>query len=339
MSAGDGSGRALGRWWWDHVVLYVLAGLELLVQLWHDLVLAHGWDRKIEAQLPDVHGQCIVVTGGCTGLGHEVSRLLAQRGALVLVGCHHHSGGNICPCDVQEFGVPLPLDLSCPESIVTFARQVKVRAPNGVHLVVLNAGVLLAPPLHGYDAQYLINVHGHAQLLQLLTLAAGPSHQSRVLAISSSTSAYWPSLPTDYLQRASPATGPNPQARWSLARSYAYSKLALRHMVAAFADRADVRALVAHPGIVCTHLYRAVPQPLRLVYELAAPWLLRSPRQGALAVLAPLVAAALPAASEAQLTPAPHLHALLPQAVQHRLQVTPQAQLGSTLLLAPSRVC
>src|ERR1700733_1960445 len=40
-----------------------------------------------EADVPDQSGKCFIVTGANTGVGFHVARVLAARGARVLLGC------------------------------------------------------------------------------------------------------------------------------------------------------------------------------------------------------------------------------------------------------------
>ena len=40
-----------------------------------------------EADVPNQSGKCFIVTGANTGIGLEISRVLATRGARVLLGC------------------------------------------------------------------------------------------------------------------------------------------------------------------------------------------------------------------------------------------------------------
>ena len=40
-----------------------------------------------EADIPDQSGKCFIVTGANTGIGFEVARALAGKGARVLIGC------------------------------------------------------------------------------------------------------------------------------------------------------------------------------------------------------------------------------------------------------------
>ena len=44
-------------------------------------------NRFTAADVPDQSGRTILVTGANTGLGFEASKVLAERGARVLLGC------------------------------------------------------------------------------------------------------------------------------------------------------------------------------------------------------------------------------------------------------------
>ena len=44
-----------------------------------------------EADVPDQSGKCFIVTGANTGIGFDVSRVLAARGARVLLACRNEA--------------------------------------------------------------------------------------------------------------------------------------------------------------------------------------------------------------------------------------------------------
>ena len=64
-----------------------------------------------EADVPDQSGKGFIVTGANTGLGLETSRVLAARGARVLLACRDRSKAEAAPRAVEE---------AVPPSILSF---------------------------------------------------------------------------------------------------------------------------------------------------------------------------------------------------------------------------
>lgn len=142
-------------------------------------------------RIPDQTGRIALVTGGSRGLGLDLARALAGRGATVLIaGRDEESGDNSVasirrqhPGSDVEF---VQLDLADPASIQDVAASLATRSR--LDLLINNAG-LMAPPLSfapsGYETQWATNVFGPfaltARLLPLVTGTAG----SRIVTVSS----------------------------------------------------------------------------------------------------------------------------------------------------------
>src|SRR5437763_12163793 len=55
-----------------------------------------------EANVPDQRGKCFIVTGANTGLGFEASRVLAARGARVLLACRDKGKAEIAMAQIRQ---------------------------------------------------------------------------------------------------------------------------------------------------------------------------------------------------------------------------------------------
>src|SRR2546427_12182618 len=75
-----------------------------------------------EADVPDQSGKCFIVTGANAGVGFELSRVLAARGARVLLGCRDKARAEEAIARIKQ-QTPnaslawLPLDLGDIESV------------------------------------------------------------------------------------------------------------------------------------------------------------------------------------------------------------------------------
>ena len=78
--------------------------------------------RFSEADLPDLGGKTALVTGANTGLGFETARLLAEKGARVLIACRSKDKGiaateRINQRLLQSRAAFVPLDLANLSSV------------------------------------------------------------------------------------------------------------------------------------------------------------------------------------------------------------------------------
>ena len=206
-----------------------------------------------EADIPDQSGKCFIVTGANTGIGFEVARALAGKGARVLIGCRDTAKaaeaiGRIGKRDL----VHLPLDLADLASV----RSAAERAADEKRLdgLINNAGVMF-PPLtrtaQGFELQWGVNHLGHFALTALLlpTLAETPG--ARVVVTASLAhrrgNIQWDDLSAE--------RGYNRTARYSdskLANMLHFAELDRRLRAAG----SPVSAMGCHPGIAATDLMR-----------------------------------------------------------------------------------
>ena len=206
------------------------------------------------ADVPDQSGKCFIVTGANTGIGFEAAKVLARKGARVLLGCRD---ADKAAAAIRQIGpgvdaAHLPLDLADLAS-VRRAAEIAAREPR-LDVLLNNAGVMF-PPLtrtaQGFELQWGVNHLGPFALTALLLPKLAETAGSRVVVTASLAhqrgNIQWDDLNAD--------KSSNRSAR------YSDSKLAnLLHF--AELDRrlrgsgSPVTAIGCHPGIAATELMR-----------------------------------------------------------------------------------
>lgn len=143
---------------------------------------------------PDLTGRTAVVTGATGGLGYEVARGLAARGASVLLTGRDLARGARALETLREQVADaraefLPLDLASLRSVADFARDLTQRT-DALDILVNNAGVMASPrrqeTADGFELQFGTNYLGHfaltGRLRPLLLRATGGG---RVVSVAS----------------------------------------------------------------------------------------------------------------------------------------------------------
>jgi NAD(P)-dependent dehydrogenase (short-subunit alcohol dehydrogenase family) len=109
-----------------------------------------------EADVPDQRGRTAVITGANTGLGFETARVLAARGARVVLACRDlgrakEAAARIHGGQTQAPGTPpadvpvVRLDLASLASVRDAAEEIG-SAYGPIDLLINNAGVMWTPP-------------------------------------------------------------------------------------------------------------------------------------------------------------------------------------------------
>lgn len=222
-------------------------------------------------------GRRFIVTGSNAGIGFEVARILAARGAHVVLACRDADRAEAA---MQRIGDELPTaDLSFQPLDLADLDQVKeaaqmVLAGPRVDVLINNAGVMIPPRTltqQGYELQFGVNhlgafaftglIYGHVD--DRIVVTGSIAHKGGTMDYSDlgATRGYhnWP--------------------------RYQMSKLAnllfmfeLDRRLSA-AGRAT-QAIGCHPGVALTELTRHLPFPLRAMTPLATPFF-NSATQGA----------------------------------------------------------
>jgi NAD(P)-dependent dehydrogenase (short-subunit alcohol dehydrogenase family) len=210
-----------------------------------------------EADVPNQSGKCFIVTGANAGVGFEASRVLAARGARVLLGCREQVKAEAAIARIRRITPKadlawLPLDLADLDSVAA-AAGIAAKEPR-IDALINNAGVM-NPPLmrtrQGFELQFGVNHLGTFALTSLLLPKLAETLGSRAV-VTSSISHLKGKIDWDDL---------NAEKSYSKGDRYGGSKLANalfffeldRRLRAA---RSPITAVGCHPGVASTSLGR-----------------------------------------------------------------------------------
>lgn len=214
-----------------------------------------------EQHIPRMDGKTILVTGANSGLGFETSRLLAARGARLVLGVRDLEKGRqalarICEAAPSAQIDLLPLDLADLASIGRFAEEVR-GSQRRLDALVNNAGVMAIPQrstVDGFEMQFGTNHLGHFALTGLLLPLLLRTPGARVVTVSSGVHIIG-KINFDDLQS---------EHSYNAWRAYGQSKLA--NLLFAYelqrrfeASKATASSLAVHPGYASTNLQAVGP--------------------------------------------------------------------------------
>jgi NAD(P)-dependent dehydrogenase (short-subunit alcohol dehydrogenase family) len=235
--------------------------------------------------VPGQHGRLAVVTGANTGLGFETARVLAARGASVVLAVRDTEKGKRAAARIAGAApgadvTVQPLDLASLDSIRAAAAQLRAAHPR-IDLLINNAGVMFPPKQatrDGFELQFGTNHLGHFALTGLLLEQMLPVPGSRVVTVSSQAHRIQARINFDDLQS---------ERSYSRVAAYGQSKLANLmftyelHRRLWHGMRATI-AVAAHPGLAATELTRHTPAITAFLY---ARLISQKPAMGALPIL------------------------------------------------------
>jgi NAD(P)-dependent dehydrogenase (short-subunit alcohol dehydrogenase family) len=212
------------------------------------------------ADLPDLTGRKVIVTGANSGLGEVTARELARVGAKVILAVRNTAKGDTAATGMTGDVEVRKLDLQDLASVREFADGV-----DGVDVLVNNAGIMAVPyaqTADGFESQIGTNHLGHFALTNLLL----PKISDRVVTVSSLMHLFGKISLKDLNWKS------RPYLAWP---AYGQSKLANLLFTSELQHRLDgsgsaVRALAAHPGYSATNLQGQTGNPIGTKFWKAA---------------------------------------------------------------------
>ena len=213
------------------------------------------------ADIPDLAGHRAIVTGANSGLGLETTMALAQHGAAVTMAVRDTGKGDAAAADIRARtpGADVEvrrLDLADLASIDEFAWLWREAHPEGLDLLINNAGVMAVPKrstADGFEMQFGTNHLGHFALTGRMLEALRPG--SRIVTVSSQAHRMGKMNFDDLM-------GDRKYRTWG---AYGQSKLANLLFMRELARRLEAAGLPtisvgAHPGYASTHLQAVGPE-------------------------------------------------------------------------------
>jgi len=252
-----------------------------------------NWTKN---DIPDQTGRIAVITGANSGLGYETSRLLAAKGAHIVMACRNISKAESAKNDILK-ETPnaslelMTLDLASLDSVRNFAREYLAKYDQ-LHMLFNNAGVMAMPRREtedGFEMQFGVNHLGHFALTGLLLPAILSTPDARVVT-TTSTAQHTGDVNFDDLM------GEKDYSRYG-----AYSQSKLANVLFAFelqrkfeAAGANAQSFTAQPGLAFTDLQKNTVansgNPFeRALYSVMMPLMSQSAEMGALPQILPAV--------------------------------------------------
>ena len=215
--------------------------------------MSQHWTAK---DIPDLEDVIAVVTGANSGIGFEITKQLAGRGALVVMACRDLQRAKSAAAAIYKTNPdaalqPLRLDLADLTSVRTFAKNFKSHFDK-LTLLINNAGIMV-PPLgktaDGFELQFGVNHLGHFALTGRLLDVLLETPGARIVTLSSGA------------HRMGEMDFANLHAQKAYKPWAAYGQSKLANLLFTFelqrrleSAGAEVMAVAAHPGYTGTNL-------------------------------------------------------------------------------------
>lgn len=242
--------------------------------------------------MPDLIGITAVVTGANSGIGYEVTRAFAQKGAHVVMACRNLKKADTAATHILN-EVPdasleiMRIDLSDLSSVKDFADEFSERHQL-LHILCNNAGIMFAPYIKtadGFELHLGINHLGHFALTGLLLNRLLATEKARIVTMSS------------FGHRLGDMGFDDLNWEKSYSRISAYCRSKLANLLFTYelqrrleAVKSMVISVASHPGWTATNLQSTGLQMgggilLRFVFKIGNPLFAQSAAMGALPML------------------------------------------------------
>ena len=212
-----------------------------------------GMTKWTSANIPDLTGRRAIVTGANSGIGFETAKALAAHGAQVTLAVRDLTKGVPAAAAAGPNATAMRLDLADLSSVRDFAAEWSAANPQGLDLLINNAGIMAIPRTvtpDGFEAQLATNHLGHFALTGLLMPALIATPNSRVVTVSSLAHKMVKGMNFDDLMSERKYKSWNVYGQTKLANLLFTSELQRRLTAGGY----STIAVAAHPGFTATNL-------------------------------------------------------------------------------------
>jgi NAD(P)-dependent dehydrogenase (short-subunit alcohol dehydrogenase family) len=207
--------------------------------------------------IPSQKGKVVIVTGSSSGIGYEAARVIANKGADVIIAVRSEGKGEKA---IEKIKAQNPdakvrlmlLDLADLQSVAAFINKFKSEYTK-LDILINNAGVMMPPyskTKDGFERQFGTNHLGHFALTGQLLDILKNTPNSRVVNVSSGAHNFG-NIDFDDLNWEN--------RNYKTARAYGDSKIANLYFTYELSNRingTDMIVSAAHPGWTATELQR-----------------------------------------------------------------------------------
>jgi NAD(P)-dependent dehydrogenase (short-subunit alcohol dehydrogenase family) len=144
------------------------------------------------ADIPDLTGKVIIVTGANSGIGYEAAKEFTRKGAQTILACRNMEKAETALAQIRD-EIPdaqaeiMQLDLSRLDSVRAFVDTFKAKYDR-LDVLLNNAGIMMVPygtTEDGFERQFGTNHLGHFALTGMLIDLLSNTPDSRVVNVSS----------------------------------------------------------------------------------------------------------------------------------------------------------
>lgn len=191
----------------------------------------------------------VLVTGGNSGIGYEVVRILAQKGMTVYLGSRDAAKGEAAAAELASAGDirPIRIDMTEIDSFQPALDRIE-RDHGRLDVLVNNAGIALqGTSPENIERVFQTNLHGPVLFTQMSVPLLRRSANARVVNVSSGSGRFAFLQKNDYLKDVPTHT----------AYAYCVSKTGLNAATVMFAtalEKDGIKVNACNPGLVTTKL-------------------------------------------------------------------------------------
>lgn len=204
----------------------------------------------------NLSGKTIIITGGYSGIGLEMTKQLSRAGAKIIIPARRMEVAKKNLSKIKNIDI-LPLDLTNPESIHQFAESF-LQNNSKLDILINSAGLMYLPlkrDSRGIEYHFATNHLGHYQLTMELLPALKNAKNSRVINLSSRAQQMTPLLEDWNFEK---IENYNPQIGYQQSKT---ANVLFSIKLDELGKKYGIRSFAVHPGMIpMTNIGRQIHQ-------------------------------------------------------------------------------